>query len=226
MKHSFSASFTKINRAKKHILELEGEISAFIASGPATFEATTTSIGFTVQTNILGVPEAIGAIVGDVIHNLRSALDLGACELVRAAGKNTKDVYFPFSETAEGLDGMIAKRNFGRAGESAVALLQSLKPYKNGNTALRVIHDLDVEDKHRALIPQVMCVASPVVRMWDDDGTCNPTVIGDPSAASEIKIMFPTDSASQGRELVPTLRDLVQLTHGVIEAFAALANRE
>jgi hypothetical protein len=54
----------------------------------------------------------------------------------------------------------------------------------------------------------------------------NRSTNGDPSAATEITILFPADSTFQGRELVPTLRDLVQLTHGVIEAFVALANRE
>jgi hypothetical protein len=38
----------------------------------------------------------MGAIVGDIIHNLRAALDLAACDLVRIRGGNDNGVYFPF----------------------------------------------------------------------------------------------------------------------------------
>jgi hypothetical protein len=145
--------------------------------------------------------------------------------MVRAAGQSDKDVYFPFSNSAQELNEMILRRHFDRAGADAVALLQSIQPYRNGNAALRVIHDLDVHDKHRALIVNVMCVASPIVQMWDDDGTMNPRVIGNPSCPTEIKLAFPGETSSQPRELVPTLHELVQLVEGIVEAFRALANR-
>ena len=208
--------------------ELEAEVAKFIASVPAKFNVSAATkdglVGFQIQADISGPPESIGAIVGDVVHNLRAALDLIACEMVRAAGQSDKDVYFPFSETADQLDHMMSKRHFDRAGARAVALLQSLKPYKNGNAALRVIHDLDIQDKHRALIPQVMIAASPVMRLWDDDRSFNPTVIGDATSASETKLVFPTDSGWQGRELVPALHELVELVESVVDAFRALAN--
>jgi hypothetical protein len=119
---------------------------------------------------------------------------------------------------------MVIKRHFDRAGAGAVTLLRNLKPYKGGNAALRVIHDLDIQDKHRALIPQVMCAASPIVRLWDDDHSYNPTIIGDPATASELKLVFPTDSELQGRELIPALHELVILVDNVVEEFRLLAN--
>jgi AAA ATPase domain len=80
MKHSFSASLTKINQAKKHILELESEISAFIASNPATFEVTTTNtdgrIGFaTPPPELAGRDHAIeqAAVALDRIREGRAA---------------------------------------------------------------------------------------------------------------------------------------------------------
>lgn len=229
MKFPLSAPNIKIQRAKRHLAEMEREIATFIASEPIKFNASVVNIdgqsqiSFTSELN--GVPEQISAIFGDIIHNLRTALDLMACEMVRAAGKSEKDVYFPFSESAEELDKMILKRKFNRAGNDAVDLLISLKPYRNGNLALRLIHDMDVQDKHRALIPQVLSVGSPIIQMWEDDGTINPRVIGDPSSPSEIKVLFPGEVGGQGRELIQTLHNLVELVESVVEAFRALANR-
>jgi hypothetical protein len=230
MKHALSASDTKIRRARKHLVELEAEVGDFVASRPVKFNVETIENSggrsFNFHMHMAPLSENVGAIVGDVIHNLRAALDLTAAEMVRATGEDDKGVYFPFCENAEDLDGMIKRRNFDRAGADAVALLQTLKPYRNGNVALRVIHDLDIHDKHRALIPSAMSAASPIVRMWDDDGTINPQIIGDPAAPTDIKIMFPNEVGLQGRELIPTLHELVQLVDDIVEAFRSLASKD
>jgi hypothetical protein len=230
VKHAFSAPSAKTQRARKHLAELEEEVATYIAGVPAKFNATPTMQDglrrIEISAHFSGPPESMGVIVGDIVHNLRAALDLTACEMVRAAGESDKDVYFPFCRTANELDEAISKRHFDRAGTAAVQLVRSIKPYKNGNIDLRTIHDLDIHDKHRALIPQVLGAASPVIRMWDDDGSINPTVIGDPAAASEVRLIFPADCEPHGRELVPTLYGLVEVVEGVIEAFRSLANLE
>jgi hypothetical protein len=228
MKYPLSAPSTKIQRARKHLAELEAEIAAFLANNPAKFNVEVVEINGarTIQfnTHISGTPELIGAIVGDVVHNLRTALDLTACEMVRVAQESDNGVYFPFSESADQLDDMIHRRHFDRAGADAVALLKSLKPYRNGNIALRLIHDLDIHDKHRALIPNLMGVASPIIKMRDDDGTINPRVISDPNSPSDIKFVFPGEVGPTGKELIPTLHELVELVEGIVEAFRGIAN--
>jgi hypothetical protein len=128
--------------------------------------------------------------------------------------------------SAEQLDNMIQSKHFDRAGPAAVDLLRSLKPYHNGNAALRVIHDLDIRDKHRALIPNVIGVASPIVKLCDDEGTFNPRVIGNPNEPSKIRLVFPNEAGPEGRELIPTLHGLVQHVEVIVEAFRALANRD
>jgi hypothetical protein len=208
------------------LAELEEEVATFLASGPAKFNASAKTRegvrGIEIRADISGPPEWMGAIVGDIVHNLRAALDLTACEMVRVAGASDKSVYFPFCRTGDKLDEAISKAHFDRAGPAAVELLRSLKPYKNGNDPLRTLHDLDIHDKHHALIPQVLIASSPVIRMRDDDGTITPTVMGDPTASSGVRLVFPADSRPDGRELVPTLHWLVQLIEGIIDAFGAL----
>jgi hypothetical protein len=229
MKHALSASDIKIQRARRHLVELESEVGDFVASRPVKFNVETLENSggrsFNSHMHMAPLSENVGAIVGDIIHNLRSALDLTAAELVRAVGEDDKGVHFPFSESAEDLDGTIKRRKFDKAGAEAVVLLQTLKPYRTGNVALQVIYDLEVHDKHRALIPSAMSAASPIVRMWDADGTINPQIIGDPASPNDIKIMFPNEVGLQGRELIPTLHELVQLVDDIVEAFRSLASR-
>lgn len=231
MKHPFSASKAKIRRAKKLITELDTEIAAFLATNPAkcSAEILTAPDGrqqVTISMSAEPVPEEIGLIVGDVIHNLRAALDLMACDLVRAKHSNDKSVYFPFCEQPEDLDKMVKQKNFNRAGPEAITLLHQLKPYRGGNAALRAIHDLDVQDKHQSLIPALMGFASPVISLWDDDGTRNLSIVGDSTKATDYKLTFPSMNALAGQAIVPTLHDLVQLTDGVVETFRALANAD
>jgi hypothetical protein len=229
MKNPFSASAIKIARARKLITELEAEAAAYASGSANTFDAKTAQVDgrwvISFDVSLSGAPESMAAIIGDIVHNLRASLDLAACDAVRAAGKNEKQVYFPFSESEAELEEMIKRRNFDRAGTDAVDLLKSLKPYRNGNSELRLVHDLDIQDKHRALIPQAVGIASPVIRLWDDDGTINPTVMGDPNIPSQIKFLFPPGTGLDGRELIPTLNQLVQLVDSIIDSFRELANR-
>jgi hypothetical protein len=41
-----------------------------------------------------------------------------------------------------------------------------MKPYKGGNIALRAIHDLDVTDKHQALLPVLSGVSLPLGQIF------------------------------------------------------------
>jgi hypothetical protein len=167
----FSAASTKIHRARAHLIELESEAAKYVAGKPVTVTGTVTENSIQIKMDVTTpVPEIISAIIGDIIHNLRAALDLAACDLVRLRNGSDKGVYFPFCDNPEELDDMIRRRHFKRAGPEAVALLRDLRPYRNGNTALRAIHDLDIQDKHQALIPAPLNFASPVFRISDDAG--------------------------------------------------------
>jgi hypothetical protein len=229
---SFAASRIKIARAQKHLAELADAIRAFVESRPATFAVDISGpIGSqraAIHFNIERLPpDELSAIIGDVIHNLRSALDLAACDLVRAKeGSQARvgDVYFPICRRAEDLDDMIRRRGFDRAGEQAVALLRSLKPYagSEGNGILRALHDLDIQDKHTALIVTPMAVAGPVLSRWDDDGTPNLTVVGDPTTFSELKLAFGPGLPLAGVEVLGALQSFVDQTTSIVEAFRAL----
>ena len=228
---SFSAPKVKIARAQRHLAELETEIAAFLDTRPARFvsriikEPGEQRAEFHLFTQ--HPPEDLGAIIGDVVHNLRSALDLTACEMVRIAEGPSADVgnvYFPFCRRADDLDAMIRRRDFHRAGDAAVALLRELKPYPSGNALLRAIHDLDIHDKHSALIPTFMTVGGPIISRWDDDGTPNLSFVGDPTAPTELALVFPASVPFAGTDILKTLKSFMELTASVVESFRTLAD--
>ncbi|TAJ95030.1 MAG: hypothetical protein EPO10_16425 [Reyranella sp.] len=97
-------------------------------------------------------PAAVPLIIGDVVHNLRSSLDLMICDVARIKGKSPSNLYFPFADNEDKLKMKLVK-DFNRLGADVVRAISDLKPYTGGNKLLRGLHDLDVADKHRLVIP-------------------------------------------------------------------------
>lgn len=164
----FEASKLKIERANKHIQELELSISSYFAENPCALVVEPFPGMDPIRNHAWiarirkPVPHALSAIIGDAVHNLRTALDLLACDLVRLNDRSTRSVYFPFCEKASDLSTMIKDRNLHRAGDDVVRAIKHLKPYKGGNVSLRSIHDMDIADKHQALLPVIGAVNAPV----------------------------------------------------------------
>jgi hypothetical protein len=74
LKHTFSAPLIKIARARKHLAELEEEIGVFLSTEPARLRRRVVS-GTPeppLQLRIVLPPEHLGAIIGDIVHNLRA----------------------------------------------------------------------------------------------------------------------------------------------------------
>ena len=225
MAEFFTPSKVKLKRARQHLTELQGVLDDHMAEYPpkATFTAANDDEGANAQIVIdwTSPPECVGAIVGDIVHNLRAALDLMAVELVSLNdGGNTDDVYFPFCQNEDFLDKMIVKRNFNRAGPEEVRLLKELKPYKGGNAALRALHDLDIQDKHHSLIPSAAAMTTPEVAADMSSGKLVLRMVE--GSVPVIGITFPADGPLAGAELIPALQDLIELVEGVLEAFAAI----
>ncbi len=57
-----------------------------------------------------------------------------------------------FANTEAGLNDILAKEH-SRLGADVVGAIRDLKPFKGGNKLLRGLHDLDVLDKHRLIVP-------------------------------------------------------------------------
>lgn len=250
----FSASRLKINRATQHTQELQREITVFFERNPfklVVYEvedrrSSYELVSWNVRLSRL-LPVEVSAIIGDIVHNARVALDVLACDLVALAGHSTKGVYFPFCESADELVGMIKRRNVHRASKEAVKLFHSMEPYRGGNVKLRLIHDMDIRDKHSAIIVALGAAGTEILKDIPDIAedamkSFSSAILGDnqmlvmmpkawsPPVGTELPLKFGVIFGQfyqkgcplQGNEVVTTLHGLVQEVKSVIEAFAAL----
>jgi hypothetical protein len=221
---TFDASNLKLARARKHISELERVLAAHYAEHPPQFvfnEATSDATASLIVTAI-APPKCFGAIVGDVVHNVRAALDLMAVQLVSLKTTDTRGVYFPFCDVENGLEKMIKNKNFDKAGAEAVQLLRELKPFNGGNAALRALHDLDIQDKHHSLIPNASMMTTPQITA--DMSSGKPVIRLVEGSVPIMTTTFPKDSPLAGQEIIPSLHDLVKLVEGILEAFASVVD--
>ncbi|MBI4922325.1 MAG: hypothetical protein HY834_11290 [Devosia nanyangense] len=212
----FSASRMKLQRARHFITELEAALEAFKADDPVSGVMLNDQMQITVKP----ITDWPSAIVGDAIHSMRTALDLMASEMARLKNRSDKDVYFPFSDSAETFDDAIARRRFAKAGDDAVALLKTFEPYRGGNDRLRAIHDLDIQDKHTGIIVTLAQFSVQYEASYDVNNIAAGTVKADLAA---MHYRFP-DNASffAGANAIETLKELVDMVEGLLEAFAAL----
>jgi len=168
----------KIYRAKKHLLDLESEVIAFrdkqIYGVSTDADLTTGKLReddpriLRVQASDFTAGKFVSPIfalrpfrilsfsavstAGDVIQNLRSALDHLANQLVWVGSglPPSRRVEFPIAKDAATYERNKARQVKGMC-PKAIKAIDALKPYKSGNDLLWKLHELNNIDKHRAL---------------------------------------------------------------------------
>ena len=146
----------KIERAKRHIKELHAEVATFLSRKPyeRVTEKNVEKGVYELKVRMTEcVPPEFATAIGDVIHNLRTSLDLLACALPKKSDTTSvSGIYFPFGKTFQIFE-TEAARKIKKLSPTAKRFIHRLKPYKGGNDTLWQIHAFDVLDKHRLLIP-------------------------------------------------------------------------
>ena len=143
----------KVQRAQHHVQEPKGAISEFLTRLPYRFTVEADpdqAYQRIVITGAKSIPSTISLIIGDAIHNLRSALDHVAWELFRSRGIKDQAIQFPVLSTAKVANQKIS--DLQAANPAAANVLASLKPYRGGNLALYGLHRIDIIDKHRLFV--------------------------------------------------------------------------
>ncbi len=148
-------SWSKLARGIEHLETLARECDEYLRAGPAFTakvlydpEAGTLEPQFSANPP---PPRRIGTIVGDVAHNLRSALDVAAWQLAiardeDAARKRRHLITFPLAERPARFEDHRALPFFT---ESARLVIERLQPYQTSMEALGWLRDLSNSDKHR-----------------------------------------------------------------------------
>jgi hypothetical protein len=164
----------KYTRASVHLERLKAEVETYLTDSQASFVHE-----YDVERHQLASvlraefppPLSIGATVGDVLHNLRSALDNITWHLVKMHNpmpSQPRQVQFPITYSSRGFEKEVAARLPGLPREATDAL-RRLQPWYWPEEARRVLgddaaghedveasplaqlHRLSNEDKHRAI---------------------------------------------------------------------------
>ncbi|MCL5429106.1 MAG: hypothetical protein M1347_04795 [Chloroflexi bacterium] len=163
MQNAFYEPRQKIERAKQHIDELDKAIKAFVSTDFCRIgveEDAKTGEYVLNYKMTKPVPESIPLIIGDAIHNVHSALDIMLCNIVRSYGGTAKYTKFPFFNTKEDLIAALQGSEIGIAWPQITSLVvDTIKSYRGGNDFLYALHDLDIDDKHKFLLPVISITA-------------------------------------------------------------------
>lgn len=152
---------TKVQRAKQHLGNLKIARDRFIESEPYVVESKKNPkpgyVDFYLA-NIQAPPDEIGLIAGDVIHNLRSALDHLAYQLVLVnSATPTTQTCFPIFGSAQIVT--TRTRQVQGMAQTAVDAINAANSYQGGTDELWWLHKLDIADKHHAPLLTLMRVA-------------------------------------------------------------------
>lgn len=159
----------KVARANRHLLDFYQMMTDYLETDPfpVTLEDDADGVHQNARINIVRkVPLELGALLGDVVHNLRASLDLIACDMARQNGCTEVQIektYFPISkneemyklgpQTAGGGRGKSGRHKIHYLSPSDKDAIDALMPYGGGNQLLYNLHELDRLDKHQIIVP-------------------------------------------------------------------------
>ena len=145
----------KIWRAKKHIQELWLDVEKFMQDRPfrvVVKHRPQAGEYLIVTKRYKTIPDYWSLIIGDIVHNLWSSLDLAIYSMASDKATDPHALTFPFVREEKWLEGKIKSTQVDFAGTNVVRYIRALKPYRDGNPVLSGIFRLDTRDKHRLLI--------------------------------------------------------------------------
>jgi hypothetical protein len=172
----FLAARLKVEWAKKHILDVGKIVSALPDAYVSTIEPNVhggQSVKY-VRPDVGEIGVTMALTVGDAIHNLRVAMEyayLGAIEK-HIPTLLKRQPPFPTGETREKVEERLKKRKIDILGPKLFdGILARVKPYvEGGNCLIKMLHDLDVSDKHWLLIPVVRVATISDIIVEDEEG--------------------------------------------------------
>ena len=156
MTHPLDGSRAKIARAADHLETLDAALSRFVRDGGFRMSSEpdpdTGEHVMRVYSQLQPpVPpsDATSVMVGDALHNLRSALD----HLIwRLAKTPTRANQFPIFDAPEAFK-KESKRYLRSVPKTHGAKIEAYQPYPGRSTALSTLAKLNDVDKHRLLLP-------------------------------------------------------------------------
>lgn len=236
----------KIKWAKKHIRELDAAINRFLQDQPYRIGAKPHRIPQIEHTTLYvaevkPIPDEISLILGDAIHNLRSALDYLMWQLVEAyGGTPNKSIYFPIADTVQQYQSAIGNREIQKIAPNALDIIESVQPYVTPDQTLWLLHQLDIIDKHRLLLTVAIAMDKWGVdlavgqTLWFNEYRFVPLVVGNeitnlPTSTYERQahkdfqlgadVAFGESELPEGELVLYTVNKMSDLVDGIVAQF-------
>jgi hypothetical protein len=177
--HRLGGVLAKFNRAKHQFDELRFEMDEFFNQDPKPhfsrgyFDTNTWEWieRFQIREK---PPLRFGVMLGDCVHNLRSALDHLICQVTMLDGGTLDDcakTQFPIASKSEAQFEAMANTQLAGLSKWHRAMVKRAQPYRAGDEAwkhpLAVLADLSNTDKHRVLNPTYSVVKGDVGGLLD-----------------------------------------------------------
>jgi hypothetical protein len=156
MSDPFESSRRKIANAEKHHLNLHREIEAFerlnpykrvVEPHPDKPDHVVHKVKLTKE-----LPVSIADTVGDIVQNLRNALDNATYAVAVASGRvNPKNAAFPFARSVAEMANSLGRSK--DVPKEIQSLFCGFQPYLGGDEVLWTLNEMCVADKHKMVIP-------------------------------------------------------------------------
>jgi hypothetical protein len=195
------------------------------------------------------VPEGLAPIIGDVVHNLRSALDVMMTELIASLqhpSVRLNQISFPFWDNTKpnSKKNAFIRSQVQFAHDGLKSLLEAWEPFPSGKSRLFALNELWNRDKHRSIIPvragieysenfaafihtlngEPWVDAFPVIKATHDGKvhmTCAQSF--GPPAGTEVpckcRLGLDGDAHINGRLILPELEWQIEVVSGVLLSF-------
>jgi hypothetical protein len=147
----------KFERADENIRILNEEISAYVRALPTPYEVIkefqNEGRDYVVRVRSSPPPLRFAVLTGEVVHHLRTILDYLIWVLVaHAGGKPSNTHQFPICRTTKKFEDAIKRGNIKGVSAEAAELIGEAQPFKQDRAddyVLTVLHELDIQEKHR-----------------------------------------------------------------------------
>lgn len=171
MKHPLGGVKAKLVRAKQHLDAARRILGRFkYGECRIVFEEDADMNLIVPRVHLSKPPTKLPIIIGDMLYNVRSALDHLIYQLVLSNPPNTpnKKTAFPIHADRQSFDS-IKKLRLKGVPVKAAALVEALQPYAGRENPLLMLDKLHNVDKHRTL-NVVTAVASDTEVQWSEGG--------------------------------------------------------
>jgi hypothetical protein len=170
---NITPALLKTQRAREHLAQLNPLQQEIDSPGYLGTDVQRDGRDVVVRLKVKGpTPSRIGCIVGDVVHNLRTALDYLAWLAVEWNGATpTKKTQFPVCSTSATFSKAVNSQLAGAPGPF-IQLVESLQPFNcspSSESIIGIVHRLDINDKHNRLLVSAL-MSSQVSLEFDEPG--------------------------------------------------------